>query len=501
MKKYTHAIFILIACLIFIVPVSFALAAGAHGSHSASPSPFASTSGGQWPSYGYDVAGTRYNSKEKTLKPANVGTMALDWSYKTGGYVQSSPAVVNGVVYIGSNDGYLYAFEASTGALLWSYYSGYYGGFIGSPAVANGVVYAGSNSKEMYALNASTGALIWSYTLGTATTASPTLANGIVYIMDENGVVYAFKARNGNLLWTYTAGQGTYTQHSQVVANGVLYFGSNDYKLYALNASTGALLWTFATGSYVAVAPAVANGVVYIGSADFKLYALNATTGALLWSFTTGSYIQPAPAVANGVVYIGSNDDKLYALNASTGALLWTHTAGSYVLNSPLVANGVVYDSSYSDDTVFALNAKTGNLLWSYAVGGPYNDDSPSVANGMLFIGANDYKVYAFALPQPMKVSPGILNFTSPAGGPSPLQQTVTLSNSGTSTLTWSAGAASQLWLTVSPTSGTIAAGFGVSQTFTVDITGLAAGSYTASVVITPSIGSPFTIVVRLTLT
>jgi hypothetical protein len=78
MKKYTYAIFILIGCLIFIIPTGFTLAASSHGSHSSSarPHPFVTTSG-QWPSYGYDVAGTRYNPKEKTLKPANVGTMVM----------------------------------------------------------------------------------------------------------------------------------------------------------------------------------------------------------------------------------------------------------------------------------------------------------------------------------------------------------------------------------------------------------------------------------------
>ena len=54
----------------------------------------------------------------------------------------SSPAVANGVVYVGSNDGNVYALNASTGAMLWSYTTG--GGVYSSPAVANGVVYVGS---------------------------------------------------------------------------------------------------------------------------------------------------------------------------------------------------------------------------------------------------------------------------------------------------------------------------------------------------------------------
>jgi outer membrane protein assembly factor BamB len=63
------------------------------------------------------------------------------WAYKTGGSVESSPAVANGVVYVTSDDFFLYALHARTGALLWSQSAGYYGN---PPTVASGVVYAGS---------------------------------------------------------------------------------------------------------------------------------------------------------------------------------------------------------------------------------------------------------------------------------------------------------------------------------------------------------------------
>ena len=70
--------------------------------------------------------------------------------------VDSSPAVANGVVYVGSDDDNVYALNASTGALLWSYTTG--NDVYSSPAVANGVVYVGSDDGNVYALNANTGA-------------------------------------------------------------------------------------------------------------------------------------------------------------------------------------------------------------------------------------------------------------------------------------------------------------------------------------------------------
>jgi len=79
------------------------------------------------------------------------------WRYRTGFYVYSSPAVANGVVYVGSTDNNIYALNAGTGALLWKYTTG---AVQSSPAVANGVVYVASEDYNVYALNASTGALL-----------------------------------------------------------------------------------------------------------------------------------------------------------------------------------------------------------------------------------------------------------------------------------------------------------------------------------------------------
>ena len=70
------------------------------------------------------------------------------WSFATGSFIYSSPAVVNGVVYVGSEDHSLYALDAHSGTKLWSFTTG---GFVhSSPAVVNGVVYVGSHDGSLY---------------------------------------------------------------------------------------------------------------------------------------------------------------------------------------------------------------------------------------------------------------------------------------------------------------------------------------------------------------
>jgi uncharacterized repeat protein (TIGR01451 family) len=120
-----------------------------------------------------------------------------------GKHFFSSPAVANGVVYVGSTAiidhsayGELYALNATTGAELWTYTTPA-GSGLGSPAVANGVVYIASSPDTMYALNASTGAKLWSFaTEGETGTSSPAVVDGVVYVGAGDNV-FAFGLGGG----------------------------------------------------------------------------------------------------------------------------------------------------------------------------------------------------------------------------------------------------------------------------------------------------------------
>ena len=81
------------------------------------------------------------------------------WRYQTGSRVESSPTVSGGTVYVGSYDRYLYAVNATSGALRWRYLTG--SGVSSSPTVSGGTVYVGSWDNNLNAVNATSGALRW----------------------------------------------------------------------------------------------------------------------------------------------------------------------------------------------------------------------------------------------------------------------------------------------------------------------------------------------------
>ena len=243
------------------------------------------------------------------------------WSYPTENpkdRVISSPAVVDGVVYVGYPEGTLYALNASTGSKIWDYTTKDMGNGVAiqsSPAVVDGVVYSGASDHNVYALRASTGEKIWNHTVRLSVSSAPAVSGGVVYVSSHFGYLYVLKAASGEELWHFTVSDNVQSleDYSPTVAGGVVYVRSSDNgELYALDASNGDLKWEnrdhgplYVRGS----SAAIVGDVVYSGTS-----ALNASTGEELWQFPTNDTIYASPAVSNGVLYIASTDGYFYAI-------------------------------------------------------------------------------------------------------------------------------------------------------------------------------------------
>ncbi len=127
-----------------------------------------------WPMYLHDGS-LSAASTETILAPGAAASLRPLWTFKTGGVIAASATVVGGVAYVGSWDGYEYALNATTGALIWKTFLGITTapacsppslGVSSAPAVVGGVVYLGGGDSNWYALNAATGAVLWSVPTG-----------------------------------------------------------------------------------------------------------------------------------------------------------------------------------------------------------------------------------------------------------------------------------------------------------------------------------------------
>jgi outer membrane protein assembly factor BamB len=215
------------------------------------------------------------------------------------------------------------------------------------------------------------------------------VVDGIAYFGSAVGSIFAINAATGEQLWSAPISANN-AASTPAVANGVVYINGDD--LRAFDAKTGAQLWSSSIlGGVNTSSPAVVRGVVYAGGR--VVAAFNAATGAVLWSVSPGgplSIPEDSPAVAKGMVYIGASvpgprgtfTGTVYALNAHTGKTVWSAPVASGITSSPSIANGVVYVGS-DGGTLYAFNAKTGAQL--AAVAGVAGQSTPTVANGVVY--------------------------------------------------------------------------------------------------------------------
>jgi len=227
------------------------------------------------------------------------------WKAQTGGRVRASPAVDASRVYVGSADGRVYAFDRATGALKWKFEtegvkleSGKFGydrrTVQSSPAVANGVVYVGARDGWVYAIDAATGKEKWRYDHNISwINTSPAVIDGVVYDGSSDAqFVQALDASTGMQLWRTTTGT---TWSSPAIAGDVLYAGDGQGRLHALDRKTGKLLWSFRTASTVHSSPTPSGDLVFVGSADASVYALRVSTTPVQRAvFFDSAYIKSA---------------------------------------------------------------------------------------------------------------------------------------------------------------------------------------------------------------
>jgi eukaryotic-like serine/threonine-protein kinase len=281
------------------------------------------------------------------------------WSFAAKERIKSDPTVLEGVVYLTSYDGHVYALNASTGKKMWQF----------------------PQQESQAAANAGSG------TAAAAATPTPAGASSSDVPAGEPAPPpVSIKPES----FSYAA---------PTIKDGVLYIGNLDGYMYALQTVDGSMKWRFMAGEGITSTAWVEEGVVYFGSKNDNVYAIDAATGTkVLWTFKTGGDILSSPRISNGVLAIGSNDGNFYALDAKDGKEKCRFKA-----NGPIVSYGVFYqnlvffNAGQGDGSIYAIDRDTCKLFWSYKTGYKVESD-PTLENNLLYVTSGDMKLYAFKI-------------------------------------------------------------------------------------------------------
>ena len=382
-----------------------------------------------WVRFGRDLANTRAVADETTLDTATVTDLAPAWEVDGILGVSGTPAVADGMVYLGDWTGHLRALDAESGDEVWQHELG--GGYVGgSVAVDDTQVVVGTFDARIVSLDRASGEPRWEASVDDHPKAvvfgSPVIVDGLVVVgvgsfevfapgdpPSFRGSVVALDAETGDERWRFWLTKGDATEGAGVsiwsspavdTERGVLYIGTGQAyalpapprsdALLALDLHTGEEVWTtqFTAGDAwtitdpsgldadVGAAPNLfdADGTDAVGVGDKagSYRALDRDTGEVLWErkLTEGGAqggIMASAAVAEGTVYVTSNDGGrdavLVALDADAGREVWRSDVGAHVTGPLTWANGVLY---LSDDSgrIAAYDADGGARLWAHDV-------------------------------------------------------------------------------------------------------------------------------------
>ena len=340
---------------------------------------------------------------------------------------KSSPIVVNGYVYVGDYNGYLYAFSIND---------------------AKNVVISGGTWQPK-----------WTYQTPNLITGSPLYNNGKIYVtsggdVNRNSGLYAFNAITGEKLWEFSdftnrdifRGQA---EGSPVYAEGKVIFATNGIEsyVYAIDAETGNLIWRFPLSNHgVRGSPCVLGGVVYVLTFDGYVYAIDvlggtaplasykisgitafqnystiSTDGNYLYvpvksqyayengkvifltsiltfvrEFSTNSHFSATAAVGDDSIYIGDELGRFYSIEKSTSTIRagFPFQSGGKIESSAAISGDFIYFGS-DDKKIYGLNRRSGVKLWEYETAGEIQS-SPAIAEGGIFVTSQDHYLYAF---------------------------------------------------------------------------------------------------------
>lgn len=235
------------------------------------------------------------------------------WDYAGSSAFDSNPMAEPdaSVFYIGSDDGNVYAFNANTGSIEWTYQTG--GAVKSSPAIDSGKVYVGSDDGYMYALSASSGNLVWRTQTGGNIRSSPTVLPsytstvGLVFFGvtngDGTGMIYGLNMDNGDVEWSRTTSSAVESTAALDNRTGVIYVGSNDGYVYALDGNNGDIIWEYQASDAVKASPAITDAFILVGSQDGNVYGLSDSNGSVLWSYYAGEPLTSSFAIDSRKIF------------------------------------------------------------------------------------------------------------------------------------------------------------------------------------------------------
>ncbi len=223
---------------------------------------------------------------------------------------------------------------------------------------------AASSGHALYAADASTGSIRWSFETAKPWLGGALIVDDAIFAPSGDGTLYSFdmagnkgweKNLSKHALWTTPVSDGT-----------SIYLATLDHMLYAIDAASGTVAWEKELDNGIIGSPAIVEDTLYVGTLSGNLYSIDTSDGSSNWMKPLEGSIWGTPGFGDGTLYIGTvfgRTGKFYALEAATGAVKWFKDEEGSIVAGPLVLEQqVIYVTELG--RVQSLDTTSGAPKW-----------------------------------------------------------------------------------------------------------------------------------------
>lgn len=252
----------------------------------------------------------------------------------------ASPVVSDGRLYVVDTTARVTAFDANSGAQIWSNAleiegDGKSSRFGGGVSATSANVFATNGVGDVAALAADTGALVWKKRPSGPLRGAPTLSNGNVYVMTQDNQIYALRQTDGEAQWNEAgpvAASGIFGVGAPAAAQGTVIAGYSSGELAAYRYENGRSLWSdtlsrtamstsVSTLTDIDADPVIDRGRVFALGKGGRMASYELVTGQRIWEINIAGI--STPVSAGEWVFVMTDEAKLLCVARSSGKIRW----------------------------------------------------------------------------------------------------------------------------------------------------------------------------------
>lgn len=257
---------------------------------------------------GKEIIFTIDGNKKYSLVSYDITKGKPVWEFN-GGFIRSSPIMVDKKIYIANKSGKLFCVNSVDGKQIWVSEPTKGGTFFTSPSSDLKNLFIGNTNGKLFAVSLENGTTIWEKNFEGGFYCDASVSGTTLFIGNDDNYFRAISV-NGDILWEKNLGT-KFLSSSTFYKNLVVTAGVNGI-VYGLDISSGEIIWEFQTNGSISASPVVSRDYIFIGSFDRKFYCLNAANGERVWDFETEGRIKTTAVVWQGFIFAGSDDRKVY---------------------------------------------------------------------------------------------------------------------------------------------------------------------------------------------